>query len=328
MGAGKRIGIVLLVLLLATGGYWAYINYYVSDQSGIQATGTIEATSVELNAKAAGTISEITADVGDNINAGQLLAEISRNDLIAQKESAALAVVKAEAQLDDLIAGARDQEKNQAAASVSIARTNYNKAKTDRERKQELLEQGMISQDDFERYKVAEDLALNQLQSAEASRSLVKLGSRPNTIAAARVEVERSRAVLKASEALLNDLKVKSPITGKLISRNYEPGEFVQAGSSIATVADLDDLWIKVYIPTDDLPLVKMGQKVHFTVSGDAQSFAGEVIEIASKGEFTPKTIQTKKERANVVFAVKIKTNSYQGVLKPGMPADVVFDTK
>ncbi|MGI5922288.1 MAG: HlyD family efflux transporter periplasmic adaptor subunit, partial [Syntrophomonadaceae bacterium] len=80
------------------------------------------------------------------------------------------------------------------------------------------------------------------------------------------------------------------------------------------------------YIPTDDLPAIKMGQKVRFTVSGDKTQYTGTVTYIASQGEFTPKTIQTKKERANVVFAVKIAVNNQDGVLKPGMPADIVFN--
>ena len=87
----------------------------------------------------------------------------------------------------------------------------------------------------------------------------------------------------------------------------------------------MDDLWIKVYIPTDDLPKVALGQKVTFTVSGWPEIFEGVVEEIAARGEFTPKTIQTKQERTNVVFAVKIRISSKGNVLKPGMPADVVF---
>jgi len=96
-------------------------------------------------------------------------------------------------------------------------------------------------------------------------------------------------------------------------------------GAAVLTVADLKNLWIKVYIPTDDLPAIKLNQRVRFTVSGESRTFKGTVIEIASKGEFTPKSIQTKKERTNVVFGVKIRVDDRSGVLKPGMPADAVF---
>ena len=109
-----------------------------------------------------------------------------------------------------------------------------------------------------------------------------------------------------------------------MISKNYEEGEFVTAGATLATLADLDQLWIKVYIPTDELPRIKLGQGVDISVSGYREIFPGVVREISSRGEFTPKSIQTKKERANVVFPVKIDIKSNpDGTLKPGMPADV-----
>jgi len=137
--------------------------------------------------------------------------------------------------------------------------------------------------------------------------------------------VARNRAVLKATEALVADLQITAPLTGTVLTKNYEEGEFLQLGATLLTIAKIDDLWVKVYIPTDDLPYISLGQNVQFSVSGYNQSFEGVVEEIASKGEFTPKTIQTKKERTNVVFAVKIRIKSEGGILKPGMPADVVF---
>lgn len=124
---------------------------------------------------------------------------------------------------------------------------------------------------------------------------------------------------------MLEDLKIYSPLNGVILTKNFEEGEFVQIGAALATIADLNDLWIKVYISTDDLPKIKLGQPVTFTVSGESTIFEGIVSEISSRGEFTPKTIQTKEERTNIVFGVKIIINNGQGILKPGMPADVVF---
>jgi len=85
-------------------------------------------------------------------------------------------------------------------------------------------------------------------------------------------------------------------------------------------------MWIKVYLPTGDLTKIKLGQKVYFTVTGSNEKYEGTIEEIATQGEFTPKTIQTKQERANIVYGVKIRINNLQGTLKPGMPADVVFE--
>ncbi|SFG71188.1 HlyD family secretion protein [Desulfotomaculum arcticum] len=317
--------VVVLVVAVACVSYWVYRNYYTRDESLIQATGTVEATTVELIAKLPGTIKMMKINAGDEVTGGQLVAELSRNDLLAQRERDALGVVKAESQLEDIASGARQQEKDEAAAGVDIARTNYQKARDDFDRAEALFNEEAIPLAEYDNARTKLDLAQNQLSVAESQQSLVNSGSRPQQVATARAAVEQSKAVLKTTETMLADLKIYSPIEGTVVTKNYEEGEYVQAGASLATVANLKDLWIKVYIPTDDLPLIKLGQMVKFTVSGITTEYNGVIDEIASKGEFTPKTILTKKERTNVVYGVKIKINNSDGTLKPGMPADVTF---
>lgn len=324
----KKIAAILAVLLLAGSAYWLYREYFPAQKSVIEATGTIEATSVQLSAKVSGTVKTISIKAGDYVKKGQLVAEISRNDLIAQRERDELAVLKAEAALADLLSGAREQEIKEAEAAVNTARVNYNRSVDDFKRAEALFQAGAIPQVEYEKAEAAAEIAQNQLQAAEARLSMLRSGSRPDAVNVARAEVERSKAVLKATEAMLEDLMVISPLTGVVLTKNYQEGEFVQAGASLATVANMEDLWIKVYIPTDDLPHIYLGQKARFTVSGISQIFEGVVEEIAAKGEYTPKTIQTKKERTNVVFGVKIRIGSQGGILKPGMPADVTFDRR
>lgn len=317
--------IVLALALLSMAGYWLW-HTYGGATTAIQATGTIEATTVELNAKVAGTIKTFQVKAGDRIKLGQVVAELTRNDLVAQGERDRLSVLKAESTLNDLKSGARSQERNEAVANVNIARENYVRANDDYIRYESLLKAGAISQVDFEKARTAMEIARNQLQAVEARLSLIEEGSRPEIIRSAEAEVERSKAILKATEALLEDLQVISPLDGEVITKNYQEGEYVQMGASLATAVKSNDLWIKVYIPTDDLPHIRVGQRASFSVSGLSRTFEGIVEEIAAKGEFTPKTIQTKKERTNVVFGVKIRVSSEDGVLKPGMPADVTFE--
>ncbi|MGE5418032.1 MAG: HlyD family secretion protein [Acidobacteriota bacterium] len=325
MSIVKRAVIIIALLSLASGGYWGYQKYLNKDGGEIKASGTIEATEADASAKTPGALKGVYVNEGDTVKKGQLIAEITRNDLVAQREQAAMALLRAEAQLADLISGARAQEIEQAAANVNIARASYDKSSEDLAREQGLYDQGAISKNELERYQVAAELDKNKLQAAEAQLRLLQSGSRPQSIAAAKAEVERSKAVVKAADAQIADLKMYSSISGEVLTRNFENGEFVQMGSPVATISDLNDMWIKVYIPTDDKPAIKLGQTVHFTVSGSDQLFEGKISWISSKGEFTPKMIQTEKERANVVFAVKIKISNYNGILKPGMPADVVF---
>lgn len=322
----KKIALgVVLVLLVAAGSYWAYGRYGAPGESLIVATGTVEATSVELCTKVAGAIKTMSVQAGDNVQQGQLVAEISRNDLLAQRERDALGVQKAENMLADLVSGAREQELDEAAINVEMARINHDQATLDLERVEILFQESAIPRAELDKASARAELTKNQLAAAESRLSLLQSGNRPQQIKAAQAEVERNKAVLKATEAMLEDLNVYAPLDGQILTKNHQKGEFVPMGSSLYTMADLNNLWIKVYIPTDDLPHVKLGQKVQFTVTGVGTPFPGVVNEIASQGEFTPKTIQTQQERANVVFAVKIKVDQQDGLLKPGMPADVVF---
>jgi HlyD family secretion protein len=323
----KRIAGILLVAVL---GYLCYLGYnsYIKEKqpAGLQAAGTIEATQVELRSKVAGTLQGLTIAPGNPVKANQLVANIIRNDLAAQKERDALAVAKAQAQLDDLTSGAREQEVREAEIAVDRAQINYDQAAKDNDRASVLFKQSVIPEADMEKVETAFKQSQNSLESAMVRLNLLQAGSRTDQIEAARVELERSAAVLKAAEALTEDTKVICPIEGTVLTRNFENGEVIQAGASVATIANLNDMWIKIYIPTDDLPKIKLGQQVKFAVSGSVEEYKGAIEEIASSGEFTPKVIQTKKERTNIVYAVKIKINNENNILKPGMPADVVLD--
>ncbi len=325
MSKAKRALILVVVLGVGIGFYYAYQTYFSQRTQDIQASGTIEATTVDLNSPVAGVVKSIAAQEGDELQEGQIAAEISRSDLLAQRERDAMALMKAEAQLADLRSGFREQEIAEAQANLAVAEATARKSADDLQSREALFAEGGISREELTRYQLIAEVDQNKLKAAEAKLSMLKSGNRPEVIIAAEAEVERSRAVLKATEAVIADLKIKSPLTGTVIQKNYEPGEYILPGASVLTVADLKNLWIKVFIPTDDLPAVKLNQKVKFTVSGVSRTFTGTVSEIASKGEFTPRTIQTKKERTNVVFGVKIRINDGDGVLKPGMPADVTF---
>jgi len=320
----KKIGILVVVLAVAALAYWGYQKDNDSDM--LEASGTIEATKVELRAKVAGTVDNFTIQPGQGVNKEQLVAQIVRNDLVAQRERDELAALKAEAQLTDLTSGARQQEIDEVAAAVNLAQAEYEKVSADYRRAEQLFQQQALAEAEYRHVEAQFKMADSRLAAAEAKLATVQAGNRENLINAARIELERNKAILKASEAQLADTKVYSPINGTVLTTNVEAGEFVPLGSSLATVVNLDDMWIKVYVPTDQLTRIKLGQQVHFTVSGSADQYPGSIVEIASQGEFTPKTIQTKQERTNIVYAVKIKITDQGGMLKPGMPADVIFN--
>ena len=174
----KRAVIIIIVLLLVAGGtWWTWSAYYAGKTAAIQATGTIEGTDFDLCAKNSGTIQTLTVDEGDTVKQGQVVAVLSRNDLVAQRDQAALAVTTAQANLDDLVSGARAQEIAEGQASVNIAQANYSKAVDDLARNQQLYQSGGISQDVLDQYQTAVEVDKDQFDSAQAALSLLEAGT-------------------------------------------------------------------------------------------------------------------------------------------------------
>lgn len=321
----KHFIIAGIAILIVSASIFAWQYWRPTQKNTIEASGTIETLKVELNVKNQGTLQEFSLKEGDIVKAGQLIASISRNDLQAQNDRDALNVEIAKNKLNDLLSGSTQQEIEEATAAVNIAKVTSDQAKKDLDRAEQLFQIGSLSQIEIEATRNKYSVAHNQLVAAEAKLSLMEIGTRTNQIKAAENQVKFNEAVLKSSQAVLEDLKLYSPIDGVIENKNHENGEFVSLGTNIATISNLNKCWINVFVPTTDLPFVKIGGKVSFSVSGIERVFEGTVAEIASKGEFTPKSIQTEEERANIVFKVKIDVDNKEGILKPGMPADVVI---
>ena len=111
-----------------------------------------------------------------------------------------------------------------------------------------------------------------------------------------------------------------------ILTRNVEPGEFVQPGAVTFAMADLENITITVYVPEDRYGQISLGQQAQVTVdSFPSETFHAEVIHIADQAEFTPRNVQTVEGRSSTVYAIKLKVNNRDGKLKIGMPADVEF---
>lgn len=320
----KKVVAALVTVCLIAGA--AVYKLWPSDSKVLKATGTIEVTRADAMPKANGYLSDLKVKAGDQVQVGQIIARITRSDWEAQIVRDEAALARAEAQLRDLEAGSRRQERQELVANVTSAQSVYDKARTDLNRYQALYDKGAVSAQQLDTAQSELDVAYNKLVAAKERLSLTEAGTRPETIEAQRLEVERSKAVLAASRALLEDTIIKSPISGLILSKNYENGEYVNPGAAIITIGDMLDCWVKVYIPSTHLGQVVVGRQAEVKVdSFPGRIFPGIVQEIAQQAEFTPRQSITPSERANLVFAVKVKVDNNQGILKPGMPADVIL---
>ncbi|SMC99357.1 HlyD family secretion protein [Sporomusa malonica] len=324
MMVNKKLLAGFLVVAIAAGA--AGYKYLRPAETGITATGTIEVTRADIMSKVNGYMTGLQSKAGDTVISGQKIAKIARADLEAQVIRDEAALAKAAAQLRDLEAGPRSQERQELGAMLASNRSVYDKARQDYERYQSLYGAGAVSAQQLDTARSSMEVAYNAMVAAGQRFSLGDEGSRPEAIEAQRLEVERSKAVLAASKTLVEDTVVVSPINGLVITKNFENGEYVTPGAAILTVGDMSDCWVKVYVPSTLLGLISVGQEAKVKVdSFPGRVFRGEIKEISQNAEFTPRQSITQSERANLVFAVKVKIDNAEGILKPGMPADVVL---
>ncbi|MCC6126682.1 MAG: HlyD family efflux transporter periplasmic adaptor subunit [Pirellulales bacterium] len=274
--------------------------------------------------------------------------EGSRKQDIAAAEAA---MQRAKATLEDLEAGPRKQEIAAAQAAVNASAAERDRAISDFDRAKLLMPDKAISKESY-------DLAKSLLQIAEArlldnrkKLELLEAGYRENQIAAARAaweqaqwqydvieegprrqEIERAQARVRQAEAALKLAETRvgyaaivSPMTGMALSKNIEPGEYVAPGTPVVTIGDLVNVWVRAYIPEELSGRVKYGQKVLVTTDSGGE-YVGRVSFISHEAEFTPKNVQTQKERVKLVYRIKIDIRNPKMDLNPGMPVDGVIE--
>ena len=172
------------------------------------------------------------------------------------------------------------------------------------------------------------EAARAEVRAARERLALVEAGPRSGQVDTARAQLAQAEAALAQARARLADTRVEAPMDGVVLRKNLEPGATAAPGAAIVTLVDPTDLWLRAYIPETDLGRVRLGQPARVTVDAfPGQPFEGRVTEVASGAEFTPRNVQTQKERVNLVFRVKVAIANPDGRLKPGMPADAVIAT-
>ncbi|MEJ5250745.1 MAG: efflux RND transporter periplasmic adaptor subunit [Armatimonadota bacterium] len=265
------------------------------------------------------------AERAQNLFATGAISRQQMDSAIARRDTAWAALAAAEAKLAELQAGARPEEREQARAAEAQARAQLEGARLNLQVVKEIYTDRLVTKQQLEQARTQYRTALEGVSAARARLQLLLAGAREETIQAVRAQVEQARGVLESAKALREYLTVRSPVTGKVILKVAEQGELVTPGMPIVRIANLDSVWLKVYVPEPDMR-VKLGDRAEVAVDAfPGKRFEGKVTEIADKPEFTPKNVQTREERAKLVFGVKITLANPRHELKPGMPADATI---
>ena len=322
----KPLHIIISILLLAL-SLAAWHTYTAQKQAAKVLTGTVEATKADITAKSSGYIQELYIKEGDTVQKGTPAARLERKDLEAALLRDQAAYAQAKSHLKELENGTRSEELQEAAAKTAAAETALKKADRDLARAASLLENGAIAQSFYDDAATTRDTAAAQLKASQQQEARLQNGTRQEEIETAQEEVSRTQSVIAISQAALDDLLIYSPLAGTILTKNFEPGEYVNTGAAIATITDLSDCWVKVYVSSAELGQLHIGQTASVQIdSMPGQTFSGKIRDINSQAEYTPRQSITKNERANLVFAVKVAIDNPDGIMKPGMPADVIFD--
>jgi len=320
----KRI-LLILFIVVAIAGLVFY--FYTRDQKGpdnlIKISGNIEATEVNVGFKISGRIMSLSVQEGDWVEKGKVLATLDEEDLRQRLDVARATLRSAQARLSKLLAGSRPEELREAEAALRQAQYDFENKRTQYERFKPLYERAVIAKDAFDNAETAFKVSKAAVDRARENYQLVKEGPRKEDIEDARFQVEQARASLKLAETQMSYTTLYSPLSGVVLVKSSEIGEVVNPGTSVLTIADIENVWLKGYIPETDLGRIKWGQEAIVTTDMYPQKeYRGRISFISSQAEFTPKNIQTEKERVTLVYRIKVDLPNPARELKPGMPAD------
>ena len=244
----------------------------------------------------------------------------------------------AELQLTQVRKGARPEDMAALEAQVAQAQAGVEAARATLQTAQANVDGAAatvsLAQADLQGAKANLLAARARRDQAQAAHDLLLAGARSEDldtlraqVAQAEATVQSAHAGLSGAETLLGRMTVVAPVGGMVLDMLIHVGELAVPGAPLVLLADLSELELTVFVPETDLGRVRLGQTVRVTVDSYGDAFVGRVTHIASRAEFTPKHVETREERINMVFAVKIVLDNAEGRLLPGMPADVVFQT-
>jgi HlyD family secretion protein len=317
----KKGIIVLGVLAVAAVAGWIALPRMLGPAGApgdLVVSGNIEAHESLVSFKTVQSrIVELPFDEGQWVEAGTVLARLDSADYNKQVEVNDAAVAVAQRQLESA-----SEKVEVARATVIDDRADLAQRQLDYERRQRLFEAKAIAAED-------RDMALTALRQSQAAVERDEAAARAavGDVAVAKANVTDAAKNLELSKVVLDYTVLRAPFSGVILVRNAELGEVMQPGTPVVTLADLDHVWLRAYISETDLGRVRWGQDAVVTTdSYPGRRYLGQVSFIASDAEFTPKSVETHKERVTLVYRIKIDVKNPRHELKPGMPADATIE--
>ena len=269
----NKFKLIILIGVIVIAGLVS-LAYFVKENNHskiLKVSGNIEGDDVRISFRVDGQIIELLTDEGKVVKQGEIVARLNTDELM--------------------------KEKDNAAASLLAAKFDYELAKVDYERSENLLKEGAVSMQKRDQDKTKYD--------------------------ASAAKVEQLKASLALAETRLGFAELASPLNGFILVKSSLAGEVVKSGTPVFTAVDLNNIWVTAYINERDLGRIKLSQEAEVaTDTFVGKKYKGQVSFVSSQAEFTPKFIQTQEERVKLVYRIKVRVDNSSLELKPGMPAD------
>jgi HlyD family secretion protein len=331
----KRRAVIIIFILLLIGVsalvYYAQQRYRAGE---LYYSGTLEAVQSNLAFQVSGHVINVQAVEGQSVKKGQVLSELDSSEFqsrVDQAEAALDKAVRAKEQLEEVLRISTvtlPADVKRAEANVTMAGNTLRDAKKNNDRYKELFRQGVVAEKEWDAVRLAYENALARHNDAEeglrqAESNLGKIEATRKDIESAKAQIDLARAALDQAKIQLGYTKLLAPYSGIITSKDVEHGEVVNPGREVFTLADLSSVDLKIFVDETQIGTVKPGQKVEVKIDTfPGRVFTGRVTYISPEAEFTPKFIQTTKERVKLVYLVKASIPNPNLELKTGMPAD------
>jgi len=324
----KKKVIIAIVVLLAV---IIAVIWWRGDRQEINAMtlrlyGNVDIREAQLAFNSSEHIAEIIVQEGDRVLKGQLLARLHTELLEAQLSEAEANLLAQQQVVAKLEAGSRPQEILKGEAELEAAHARAISASNSYKRMQRLLEKKLASPEDVENHRSLADAAAAQMNAVKQELALLRAGPRKEDIAVARAQLAARQAGLVLARQYLQDANLYAPADGVIRNRILEPGDMAFPQAPVLTLAFIDPVWVRAYLPEPAMGQVSLGASAYIhTDSYPDKRYAGWVGYISPTAEFTPKNVQTAELRTRLVYSVRIYACNPQGELRLGMPVTVTI---
>ncbi|AOY88383.1 secretion protein HlyD [Marinobacter salinus] len=322
----KKTLIALVLIAVISAAVYGWYRNQNSDNGPLTLYGNVDIRELSLAFRQGGRITSLAADEGDQVEAGQLVAELDPEPFRNALRASEARVMQARAMLAKLESGSRPQEIEQAREIELQAEAVLANRQREFTRLRELAKAGATSQQSLDSARYALDEARARVAAAKATLSLLEEGPRQQDIEAARAQLAMAEAEAAQTKTALSDTRLVVPDDGTVLSRVVEPGAMVQPGSPVFSLSLGDPVYVRAYVSEPRLGEVPPGTSVTITTDSADRSYSGKIGFVSPRAEFTPKSVQTEELRTELVYRLRIVVQDSDERLLQGMPVTITLD--